>query len=88
MPSSWLGEGGTKCSGCVEKSSQELPPTQQPKAMKTSMKMSEKPKNPEVNPCNQDWTEHSWGPWSVPASGSTSITAKEHHETPREHIPG
>lgn len=74
--------------GDVEKSSQELPPTQQPKVMKTSMKMSENPINPEVKPYSQDWTEHSLEPCPVPASGSTSITDKEHHETPRELIPG
>lgn len=48
MPSSWLGEGGRKCLGCGEKSLQELPPTQQPKAVKPSMKMAEKPINREM----------------------------------------
>lgn len=36
--------------GCVEKSPQELPPTEQLKAMKPSMKMSEKPTNTKVTP--------------------------------------
>lgn len=90
MASSWLGEGGRRCPGCIEKSPQELPPTQQPKAMQPSMEMSENPINIEVTPAvrTAQSTDGSHGLCQPHRQGAPRDTQRAHPSINREALSG